>query len=291
MIYSLREFLESLIVEELHPELAQIVRSGQSHVNKKTLIAKKIRELTKRGEDPGIAGTPAGSSRVFLEHKEPEHIIVDGQHVQIKTGTKAVIRAPLDKTHDKKEHGGRSLGQLQMEAENGDGFVNNQYRVLAQDRTNPHHYETNENGIFPPLIEHDWDNHEWSHIGHAEKLTDMRHHTKAEGFPKGISHDEFCSALEREWDMDHGKRYPPSSPEGKARENHLANISQHPLVQKFLDHQKNLGFPPHDYRQKANLGLFKNPATGVNHVVARDHGFSQEVMMAYKKARQKAWKR
>lgn len=290
MIPTFRDFLDQLIVESLHPELAQIVRSGQSHVNKKTLIANKVRELSKRGEDPGISGTPAGSARVFLEHKDPEHIIVDGHHVQIPTGTKVAIKGTLEKYHDKSSHDGQSLGEMQMQVENGDYYVNSHYRVLTQHPDNPHHYESNEDGIFPPLIEHDHDNHAWSHIGHAEKLTNMRHHTKAEGYPKGISHEEFCTALIREWNKIHGRHYTPTSPEGIAQEKKLDHIQQHPLVQKFLDHQYAFSSPPHDYAQKANLGVWTHPVTGETHIVARDHGFSAEVLLAYKRAREKEWK-
>ena len=52
MIYSLKEFLENIIYESLHPELKEIVAKPQwtgsyyDHGKKQNLLAKKIKELT-----------------------------------------------------------------------------------------------------------------------------------------------------------------------------------------------------------------------------------------------------
>jgi len=210
MIYSLKEFLENIIYESLHPELKAVVeRPTSPHgTSKQTLLAKKIKELSSRGENAGIEGNmPKGSSRAYLPIKEPEKIILDKKPTQIKTGMKVAIRASLDKYHDEDSHGGMSLGQLQNEVEGGDHFINSNYRIITKDHHTGHYTSNTESGIFPPQIDHDHDNHEWTHVGHVDKITQKRFRelTKTESHPKGITHTEFCSALEREWDNSHGK--------------------------------------------------------------------------------------
>jgi len=66
----------------------------------------------------------------------------------------------------------------------------------------------------------------------------------------------------------------------------MDNYEQHPLIQKFLDHQRTFGMPPHDYAQIKNMGTWHHPVTGEKHIVARDHGYSSTVMEAYHDARQ-----
>jgi hypothetical protein len=178
---------------------------------------------------------------------------------------------------------------MQMRVENGDWHVNEHYRVLTKDhnRTDGHHYVSNtESGIFPPLVEHDHDSHSWSHIGHVDKIAagKFRTITKSNTHPLGITHEDFCDALERDWYKNHGKWWHT----GDVSEKRLDHITEHPLVQKFLDHQNNYHAPPHDYRQKGNMGIWTHPHTGEQHIVARDHGFSDEVAAAYKEARKKS---
>ena len=84
---SFKEFLKNVIVESLHPELQNVINSD-SNVSKQTRVAKKIKELSERGESTGIEGNmPKGSSRAYLAHSEPHHAIVDGKEVAMKTGT------------------------------------------------------------------------------------------------------------------------------------------------------------------------------------------------------------
>jgi hypothetical protein len=290
MIYSLREFLDNIIYESLHPELQSIVtqKTNPYGTSKQAQLAKKIKELTSRGENTGIEGNmPKGSSRAYLPIKEPVKIILDGIPTQIKTGMKVAIRATLDKHHDRKKHDGMSLGQLQNEAEGGDHFLNSNYRIITKDHETGHYHSNSEFGIFPPLIDHDDVDHKWTHVVHVDKINGsmFRKLTRTESHPKGISHDEFCSALERVWNKDHGKYWKQSL----EREKSLDHIESHPLVQKFLDHQRNMGMPPHDYRQMGNMGIWKDPHRGEQHIVARDHGFSANVMEAYSEARSKKY--
>ena len=209
MIYSLREFLDNIIYESLHSELQSIVtqKTNPYGTSKQAQLAKKIKELTSRGENTGIEGNmPKGSSRAGLHIAEPEDIMLDGKPTKIRTFMKVDIRATLDPHHDRKKHDGMSLGQMQNEAEGGDYFVNSNYRVITR---NPHtgHYHSNfKSGIFPPLIAHD-DDHEWTHVGHADKINKsmFRKLTITESHPKGISHLDFNRALSRAWDRDNGK--------------------------------------------------------------------------------------
>jgi len=48
--------------------------------------------------------------------------------------------------------------------------------------------------------------------------------------------------------------------------------------------------PPHDYGNIKNLGAWTHPGTGQKHIVARDHGFSENVMKAYRRANEKKYK-
>lgn len=283
------DFINALIVENLHPEIQSIVQqNAPSHRRKQTLLANKIKELSQRGESTGIEGNmPKGSSRAYMKHEEPHQITLDGKPASIPVGTKVAIRASLDKHHNHPE--GMSLGQMQMQKENADWYVNSAHRVLREDSDKGKgHYQTNEEGgIFPPLIEHDHENHNWSTIGHCRdiKKKEFETLTKNKEYPKGISHSDFCLALERFHDRNNG-RYWEQHPETERELNH---VTDHPLVQKFIDYHGNTAAPPHDYRQLKNMGVFEHP-DGRKMIVARDHGFDNEVQSAYRSARQRQWK-
>ena len=228
-----------------------------------------------------------GSSRMYLPLRGSTNVKIDGKPAKVPTGIKvrtrndevekmdAHIKASGKFSHD-------SLGQMQMAAENDDGYVNNRYRVLT--KTRKREYKTNEDGIFPPLIDYDHHNHEWAHVGHAEPLSFEHGHpnnfqevTKTESHPEGLKLGEFHRTLIRAWDRDHG-RHRPSTPEQERKMDH---IETHPLVQNFLNHQREMGAPPHDFHED-NLAVWTHPHTGKKHIVAIDHGFSKEVSDAYK---------
>ena len=283
MITNFKDFIDNVIVESLHPELQNVILGGASNKAKQTQLANKIKELKARGETTGIEGNmPKGSSRAYMQHAEPENTIVDNKIVPMKVGTKVAIKSPLDKYHDASQHDGLHLGAMQNHAENNDHWVNDRYRVLRH--TGNGHFETNtENGIFPPLIEHDERDHQWTKVGHARDIraADWRKLTKNKEFPKGITHREFTDTLIRFHDRNNGKHWGFS----EERERSMDRAEEHPLVQKFIDYHSNTGAPPHDYLQEKNLGVWKHPVTGEEHIVARDHGFSTEVQHAYTQAR------
>lgn len=287
MIGSFKDFLQNIIFEELHPELQSIVSAKSSGKSKQTQIANKVKELTSKGEKTGIEGNmPKGSSRAYLKHEDSHKIMLDGKPAMVPVGTKVAIRSTLDRHHNSKEYDGHSLGALQNKAEGGDHWVNQQYRVLNEHPHKDGVYKTNtEHGIFPPLIAHDHEHHQWSKVGHVKDISkeDFKNLTKTESHPKGITHKEFTDSLERFHDRNNGKYWEGN----EAHEKHLDHIDEHPLVQKFQDYHGNTGNPPHDYRQIKNMGVWHHP-DGSKHIVARDHGFDTDVAHAYRKARQKA---
>lgn len=285
MLSNFKDFMDNVIVENLHPELQNVVLGGASNKSKQTQLANKIKDLTSRGESTGIEGNmPKGSSRAYMQHAEPENVIVDKKIVPMKIGTKVAIRSVLDRYHNHKEHDGLHLGAMQNHAENADHWVNNNYRTLTH--TGDGHFETNtDRGIFPPLLDHDERDHQWTKIGHARdvKAADWRKLTKNKDHPRGITHTDFVKTLNRSHDLSNGKHWKRSSTE----EAHMDKVEEHPLVQKFLDYHQSTGHSPADYVQQKNLGVWKHPVDGSEHIVARDHGFSNEVQGAYRDARRK----
>jgi hypothetical protein len=279
---SFREFLENIIVENLHPELKSVIQGNSPSKTKHKEVVKKIKDLAARGEKTGIErNMPRGSSRAYLPHQEPHSAKIDGKPGKFKVGTKIAIRSNLDSHHKAEEHDGMSLGQMQNDAENNDYFLNSQYRILKQQDDGS--YETNhEHGIFPPLVDHDNKKAHWATVGHSRdiKAGEFERLTKTETHPKGITHSNFVDTLLRHYDRNNGKYWHRSD----VYEKYLDHIEKHPLVQKFLDHQMNYDSPPHDYRQKKNMGVFEHP-DGSKHIVARDHGFNRAVYDAYHAAR------
>ena len=286
MVRDFKSFLKYIIMENLHPDLLDVIKqpSGDqsSSLKKQTLITKKIQELSKSGQKTGIEGNmPQGSSRAYLKHEELHDTIIDDQPQKIKVGTKVAITSNLDKYHNKTMHDGKGLGELQNEAEAG----NSRYRILIEDSMQPNKFKTNkENGIFPPLIKHDYEGHQWSQVGHADDINeaDFRKLTETKKFPKGISHREFYTTLNRQYDRNNGKYWAgmPST------ESHMDHVETHPLLEKFMDYHGNTGHPSRDLEQIQNMGVWTHP-DGSKHIVARDHGFSNEVALAYQIAHKK----
>lgn len=281
---SFKSFLQSgILMEELHPELKDVINSKNSYTSKQSQIAKKIRDLTNRGEKTGIEGNmPKGSSRAYLKEEGHHQIKLDGKDAHIKTGTKIAIKASLDKYHKKGDFGDHSLGELQNKAEGGDYYVNNHHRILTKDHETGEYHTNHDSGIFPPLIDHDDEHHQWTRVGHCRDVgsKEFRDITKTDTHPKGISHGEFCDALDRAHAQDRGTYWERD----EKHEKKMEHITDHPLVQKFLDHQRNFGTHPGDYRQRKNMGVFEHP-DGSKHIVARDHGFDNVVNDAYTQAR------
>lgn len=288
MTIGFKDFIKTLVLEELHPEIKTALydSSSDTYKSKQSLIASKIKDLSARGESTGLeSNMPKGSARAYLKHSEPHSINLDGKPTQIETGTKVAIRSTLDKYHTAEKHDGMHIGQLQNRAENGDSFVDKNYRILVKDSVNEGSYKSNkENGIFPPLIDSDEHNHEWAHVGHVHdiKRSDFPKLTKTDSHPNGITHRDFVNVMDRAHRESIGRHWKGSD----AEEKHLDRVQKHPLLENFLDHSANFGNPPHDYHQIKNMGVFHHP-DGSKHIVARDHGFDDDVAGAYLAARKK----
>ena len=284
-MYTLKEYIE-LFSESAHFEIQQILKHSPTHKSKVKLVAQKINDLIRRGEHTGVEDKmPKGSSRAYVKETQPTHVVIDGHNSSMHTGYKIAIPASLDSSYIREKYEG-TLGQLQMKAENGDYLLNDHYRVLTNKNVkNSHQFETNtDRGIFPPLLEHDHDQDSWSHIAHVDKLgSNFRNLTKTTTHPKGISFDEFNEALNRVWQKNHGSWWN----RGENNEKNMDHIEEHPLVQKFIQHQTYFYMPPHDYRQRNNMGIWTHPITGEKHIVARDHGFNNQVKNAYENARKR----
>jgi hypothetical protein len=242
----------------------------------------KIQDLVNVADLVWSLATAPAHSRAY-KWDGPREITLDGQAAQIDIGTKVAVRCWLDKRHDQRQYGGMSLGELQNRAEGADPGVNGRYRILTKhpdpDRSNE--YTSNrEHGIFPPLIGHDRERHQWTQVGHARDLKpgEFRRLTKNAAHPNGISHWEFYKALDRFYERSNGK-YAGS----RHTDDRLDRVDQHPLVRKFLDFHESTGRPTYDYRQKRNLGVFEHP-DGSKHIVARDHGYDSQVERAYTQA-------
>ena len=286
MVINFKDFMIGLVVEELHPELQDVVKAKTGNVSKQSQLAKKIRDLTARGEKTGIEGNmPKGSSRAYLKHDTPIDVKIDDKPAKMQVGTKVAIKASLDKYHPKEEYNGMNLGAMQNAAEGGDSFVNHNYRVLRKNDDGS--FETNHgSGVFPPLIDHDNENHEWTHIGHAADIknaAEFKEVTKSESHPNGISHRDFVDVLNRFHEKGNGK-YWGGNP---SREAHLDKLEDNHVVQKFIDYHGTTGNPAYDYMQKKNLGIWTHPVTGEKHLVARDHGYDSTVQAAYSRARRR----
>lgn len=278
------EFIKSIVMESLHPELRNVIEQPNSAKNKKTLVINKIKELSARGEPTGVEGNmPVGSSRAYIKHSDPLHVKIDGQIHPVQFGTKIAITSKLDKYHDKNEHDGMSLGQMQNYHENYDYYVSKRYRVLSPSENENNSFITNhEHGIFPPLLNHDSEHHNWSDVGHVDDISKKKFKelTKTPQFPNGIKHEDFVDALKRDHNLSNGKHWRRTPDE----ERHLDTICEHPLFHKFVQYHRDTGNNPYDYEQIKNMGVWTHP-NGKQFIVARDHGFTNEVANAYHTAR------
>lgn len=286
-----------LEIRGFSPGMMKFIGKPDSGIDKKPAKEKVIQRATRIGLKKGISpvadASAEGSSRLYMELKEPENIKLDGKPASIRTGVKVALRAAghLRRKFEKGRKKGvlvnTSIGAMQNEAENGDSYVNQRYRVITKNDDGSHSTNT-EHGIFPPLIDHDKKNHEWAHVGHTEDVEekDFPKLTRTESHPQGITHNDFTSALHRDYERQNGNYII----QHKEVESHLDHVQKHPLVQKFLAHQREIYTPPHDYGNTDNLGVWTHPHTGEKHIVARDHGLSEDVSKFYARRWIGSWK-
>lgn len=290
---TLKQLLEELMAEHnLHPEIMAAVKDIKNLGSKSQNIDSIVEYLHKKGIDPGFRTDiprPEGSSRgaLLLHENDTEKVNIDGQEVNMPSVIKYVKAAKLDAPHMIRLKNTESLGTMQNRFENGEldyatgRESNDKYRVLSHDGKG--NYTTNEFGLFPPLLDHDKKNHQWSQVGFAPRMTrqTFMELTKTPEFPNGISHSSLMDTISRAWHRDRGSYYKGNSNE----ESLLDDTERHPLVQSLIRHQIETGTPPHDYSQLENWGMWEHPVTKKKHPVIVDHGFSEDVQRAYKEAR------
>lgn len=269
-----RHQFQVVLLEEVHPELQEILDSDIHKHYKFNTFTKKIRDMVKNGQDTGLTDDKPkkGSSRAVLFHKDPHQLTIDGVETSMPTVLKVAFSGTLDKHLP---HGEQLLGEAQNQHE---ASLRYPFSILQHDHGNEWH--TNEHGFLPPMIDFDPEG-KWNHVAKVEPINakDFRTATTNEDFPKGISHAEFHDALLHHFNVAHGDHSYSTQNDEK-----LACLQQHPLVEKALDMCLNTDTHPGDFH-KANMGLWTHPVTGEKHVVASDAGFSKNVMRLYNKAR------
>lgn len=272
------------LTEELHSALRQWLGNHEDNVSatqRHNMVTANIRSLAKRGEDTGLEdGKPKkGSSRAVYFPKDGHKMVLDGHQTEMPTALKIAFPGHLDKY---REPGERLLGEHQNEIEN-DHFTRNHFGMLRQ--TTQGHYQTNEHGVFVPVVDNH-EEHHWSLHGRVGKLGsgDFNRLTKTEGYPKGISHKDFYDAVNLHHSEAHGTKTYEGSDEAKARVAHLRHVQSHPFVENVTDAMFTTGMHPGDLT-KANMGVWKHPVTGKEHLVISDYGFGGDVPKEYQKRR------
>lgn len=264
--------------EALHPDITKAIED-ENVIGKTDRIINTIHSLKDAGHDPGITSDIGkGSSRIYMRAKTPEKIIVDGKPHDVPYGVKTAVSSWVDGHMDKKESGHDSMGRMHNAFENGNSSINKEHRVLAKNDDGTYSY--NPHGIFPPLLDHDEKNHNWSKVGHARDIdySDFQKNTVNDDYPDGIEHEDFHNALKRKYESDRGKYRAYNDRHEKS----LDHAEKHPLTQAFISHQVKYGAPPYDYHLE-NLGVFRHDRK--NHIVARDHGYSEDAQNVYAAAR------
>ena len=268
-----RDLLTNVILEEVHPDIEKAAE-GSYTPNRLKNIGSTIRRLLANGEDTGLQDSKPkkGSSRAVYFPKEPAKVTIDGHETPMPHVMKVAFHGSLDKhTTD----GEGLLGESQNSHEIG---MSQDYATLRENHDGS--FRHNPEGFLHPLISAS-KNHEYISVGRVEPLKsgEFRNLTKTKEFPKGISHDEFYHAVNKNWKESNGqKHYSGMSDE------HLDKVSEHPLVNRAIDFSLNSDTDPGDFN-KRNMGVWTHPVTGEKQIVASDAGFSRQVARRYQAAR------
>lgn len=276
----------NILDEELHKEIQGILNEPENDresrpgaklaQDKFNRVTKKVRELSKRGEDTGLQdGKPKkGSSRAVFFPSEHKEITVDGKTAKHPTVVKVAFHGTLD------PHTGdsRLLGEHQNEVE-ADNYHQREHSTLI-----PNHdgsYTHNPHGILAPVLDHHPDHH-WIEMSHVDNMSGSKFTqlTKTPEHPKGLKHAEFKRALENDWDAAHGRH---------SGEDGLDHVRSHPFYEAVQDHMYSSDMQPHDLDLR-NMGSWKHPVTGKEQPVIRDYGFNKNIAKLYTQARKNKYK-
>lgn len=279
LLNSLQETMGCVnLSEELHTELKDILDSEASPRVKHGMITKKIRALIKDNKDTGLVDDKPkkGSSRAVYFPKEEKSISIDGVKTTMPTAVKIAFSGRLDKYRS----GEPMLGELQNSKESD--YHKGYWAVLKKDGDSKNHIY-NEDGVLAPVVDHANDD-SWLEMGKVSPLTTSKFKqlTKTDDMPKGMNFNDFHHHLVNEHEQSRGRR-PCLGVEDEER------VSNHPLTEKVKNFMFDTGNDPRDLH-KGNLGIWKHPITGKEHVVISDYGYDDETDKAYNDARKKSIK-
>ena len=276
-ILNFKEFAKEFNLTE------ELIKSGQDILDNDNIptdqkfsrFHRHVNDCVKKGIETGLVdGKPKkGSSRAVHFFKEGHPSTIDG----VQTAIPHVMKIAFPGQLDKYNKSGRMLGEWQNMAEAEHG-TDQHYSMLAKDHDGS--YKTNPNGILAPVLNHHGDGH-WLHMAKIDPIGagDFRAHTKTDDFPKGISHDEFFDAVNRNYQSAYGKKH-----YGKTSDERLDKVDDHPLVQNAQDFCMYSGTHPGDFN-KRNMGVWTHPVHGTKHIVLADYGFDQQIAEHYQNAR------
>jgi hypothetical protein len=265
------------IEEELHHSLQHVLdHPSMASSSKLKFLTNNIRAALSRGDETGLqdAKPKKGSSRAVFFPKDEHKLTLDG----VKTSMPSVVKVAFPGQLDKYNKSGKLLGEHQNLVE-ADHFTNQHYGMIRHDPHTGEYHTNHDFGVLAPML----GAHDEGHYIHHGRITpigkgDFHRLTKTPEFPKGISHTEFHEALMHHHDLAHGRAYP------SVYSDHLEKIQDHPLVDKFQRFVADTGQHPGDL-SKRNMGIWKHPVTGKEHIVASDYGFNGDVAQHYEQAR------
>lgn len=274
------EDISSVLLEEIHKEIQDIMDSDIPPRQRLSAISSKIREIHARGDDSGLEttqGDPAkpagkGSSRAIFLPREHDKIILDGKEVHIPTAVKVAYHGQLDKYHNES-----LLGEDQNLVE-ADGY--NKHHSLFK-HLGGNEYETNEDGILAPVLDHHEDG-QWLKMVRADKMkaADFKKHTKQYGYPFSLK--ELSDVMHTEHGHALGRVFVKLYNHDKILENEYA--------QNFHEYSGNMGLAPGDIMSR-NFGMITHPITGKKYPVMIDYGATIPLIQRYIQLRLKQFGR
>lgn len=275
------------LTEELHKNLQSILDDENIQPrNKLSSVSREAKRLLNAGEDTGLEDSKPkkGSSRAVFFPKEPKKITVDGQETSAPTAVKVAFSGELDKHHGEDT----TLGEDQNRKE-GDYYLNKSYGILNHDSDTGHYKSSNldSGGVLAPVFEtHQADHH--LEMGRVSKYNakDVAEATKTPDFPKGLTHKEIKTCMEKEHaDANGGRSYNMGF-----SDEHLEKVRQHPWVSDAIDMMHDSGMHPGDLDAR-NMGIYTHPITGKKHVAIIDWGYDNDIAKKYATARKNKFKR
>lgn len=280
-MFKFSEYLNGMPIldEELHPELQSAIDANVTPSHRIKLMSAAIRSALKQGHDTGLedAKPKKGSSRAVFFPKDPHPINLDGHDTHVHTVLKVAFPGQLDKYN----RSGKLLGEHQNLTE-AEPFTNQHYGIITKHSYTGNWTTNHESGILPPMLDA---HHEGHHllVGRVQpiKAGDFRQLTKAEGFKKGISHDEMYHALLTHHFESHGKGH-------YGRPENMDELEHHPFINKMHNFITSTNQHPGDLG-KRNMGVWEHPLTKERHLVVADYGYSHDVAKHYADARNNYW--